>query len=271
MSDELIKKDLEDKLNSGQGPLIARFALAVLSGAIPIAGGVVGGIGSTWSEKEQENINKLFNAWLKLQEEEIKEIGKTLYEVMIRVDHMDEDIRKRLESAEYMRILKKAFRDWSAAESEEKRILIRNLLANAAMTKLCSDDVINLFIEWIDKYSEAHFKVVRQIYNNTGITRMEIWRRIHGESVRENSAEADLFKLIIHDLSVGHVIRQHREIDAYGNFVKPKRTGRKNTSSIYKSAFDDEKEYELTELGQQFVHYTMNEIVPRIGEKSTTG
>ena len=30
------------------------------------------------------------------------------------------------------------------------------------------------------------------------------------------------------------------------------------------SAFDDEKSYELTELGKQFVHYTMNEIVPRI-------
>jgi hypothetical protein len=30
------------------------------------------------------------------------------------------------------------------------------------------------------------------------------------------------------------------------------------------SAFDDEKEYELTELGKQFVHYTMTEFVPKI-------
>jgi hypothetical protein len=39
------------------------------------------------------------------------------------------------------------------------------------------------------------------------------------------------------------------------------------------SAFDDDKQYELTELGKQFVHYTMNEIVPRIaavaGDSST--
>ena len=34
------------------------------------------------------------------------------------------------------------------------------------------------------------------------------------------------------------------------------------------SAFDDEKSYELTELGKQFVHYTMNEIVPRLSESS---
>lgn len=222
-----------------------------------------------WDEKEQDNINNLFNSWLKLQEEEIKEIGKTLYEVMIRVDHMDENVRKRLESPEYMRLLKKAFRDWSAAESEEKRILIRNLLANAAMTQLCNDDVIRLFIDWIDKYSEAHFKVIKQIYNNSGITRQEIWSRIYGNAVREDSAEADLFKLIIHELSVGHVIRQHREVDYYGNFVKSTNSGRKNTSNTYKSAFDGEKEYELTELGQQFVHYTMNEIVPRIASENT--
>lgn len=34
-----------------------------------------------------------------------------------------------------------------------------------------------------------------------------------------------------------------------------------------KSAFDDKEGYELTELGTQFVHYTMNELVPKI-EKS---
>jgi hypothetical protein len=32
-----------------------------------------------------------------------------------------------------------------------------------------------------------------------------------------------------------------------------------------KSAFDDVEQYELTELGRHFVHYTMNEVVPRIG------
>jgi hypothetical protein len=36
-----------------------------------------------------------------------------------------------------------------------------------------------------------------------------------------------------------------------------------------KSAFDDSEQYELTELGRQFVHYTMNEVVPRIGGSRT--
>jgi DNA phosphorothioation-dependent restriction protein DptG len=30
------------------------------------------------------------------------------------------------------------------------------------------------------------------------------------------------------------------------------------------SAFEDSKPYVLTELGKQFVHYTMNEVVTRI-------
>jgi len=34
-----------------------------------------------------------------------------------------------------------------------------------------------------------------------------------------------------------------------------------------KSAFDDEEPYVLTELGSQFVHYTMNEVVKRISSQ----
>ena len=32
------------------------------------------------------------------------------------------------------------------------------------------------------------------------------------------------------------------------------------------SAFEDTRPYVLTELGKQFVHYTMNEIVPRLAK-----
>ena len=196
----------------------------------------------------------------------------TIFEVMARLDKNDEEVRKRVESPEYLRLVKKCFRDWSAAESEEKRRLIRNLLSNAAATKICTDDVIGMFINWIDMYSEPHFAVIREIYKSPGTTRQQIWDAIHGEAVREDSAEADLFKLLIHDLSTGHVIRQHREKDYYGNFLKaPPRRRTGTPSQTMASAFDDEKQYELTELGKQFVHYTMNEIVPRIGTAPSAG
>jgi hypothetical protein len=206
---------------------------------------------------------------MKLQEDEIREIGITIFEVMARLDQHDDEVRKRVESPEYLRLVKKCFRDWSAAESEEKRRLIRNLLSNAAATRICTDDVISMFITWIDIYAEPHFAVIREIFKSPGTTRQQIWDTIHGQPVREDSAEADLFKLLVHDLSTGHVIRQHREVDYHGRFVKnPPRRRPGPASQVMVSAFDDDKQYELTELGKQFVHYTMNEIVPRIGTAS---
>lgn len=64
---------------------------------------------------------------------------------------------------------------------------------------------------------------MREVYSNPMISRYRMWRNLHGESVREDSAEADLFKTIIHDLSVGHVIRQHRPVDHMGRFIKTPR------------------------------------------------
>jgi hypothetical protein len=180
------KKQLDEALSHGVGPKAARFALACL-GVIPGIGGAIAGIAGTWSERDQAEFNRLFAAWLKLQEDEIREIGMTIFEVMARLDQNDEEIRKRVESPEYLRLVKKCFRDWSAAESEEKRRLIRNLLSNAAATKICTDDVISMFIKWIDIYSEAHFAVIREIFKSPGTTRQQIWDAIHGQQVREDS------------------------------------------------------------------------------------
>ena len=263
--DEL-QRGLDAALGKGMGPMAARYALACL-GAIPLVGGAIAGASSAWSEAEQNHFNKVFAAWLKMQEDEIREIGTTIMEVMSRLDLNDEQIRERLESPEYLKIIKKCFRDWSAAESEEKRILVRNLLVNAAATRFCSDDVVRLFVRWIETYSELHFKVLRCIYKNPGCTRLDIWGTVGGEKTREDSSEADLFKLLIFDLSTGHVVRQHRPKDYYGNFVKqpPKR---KPSTNALTSAFDDDKSYELTELGTQFVRYTMEDVMPKLGSAS---
>jgi hypothetical protein len=256
--------EVKEALARGYGPAVARFALACLSG-IPIVGGAFGGASGAWSEAEQAHFNKVFASWLKLQEDEVKEIGVTIAEILTRLNLNDEKVRERIESPEYLKLIKKCFRDWSAAESEEKRVLIRNLLTNAASHTICSDDVVRMFIQWIETYSEAHFAVIKHIYKHEGCTRQQIWAGVHGQGVREDSAEADLFKLLIHDLSTGHVIRQHREKDYLGNYVKTPSKARAPASPLMTSAFDDDKQYELTELGKQFVRYTMEDVMPLIG------
>ncbi|HEX4341366.1 MAG TPA: hypothetical protein VH062_35905 [Polyangiaceae bacterium] len=175
------------------------------------------------------------------------------------------DAQERLNSDDYLVLARKAFRVWDHSESADKRELIRKVLTNAAGSRTASDDFVRRFIEWIDEYNELHFAVVRCIYKNPSITRQGIWDQINGSEVSEDSAEADLFKLLIRDLSTGSVIRQHRETDGAGNFVKrPPRRPTRGGTRLMKSAFDDEEPYELTELGRAFVTYALNEVVPRL-------
>jgi hypothetical protein len=123
-----------------------------------------------------------------------------------------------------------------------------------------------MFLDWIGRYSVMHFQVIGAIYNSAGITRGEIWRKIGRAGVREDSADADLYKLLFRDLSTGSIIRQHREVDYHGNFVPkaPERRPRGSGPRPLVSAFDDEEGYGLTELGTQFVHYAMTDLPPKI-------
>jgi hypothetical protein len=252
-----------------------RGGLNAAGGLVPFVGGLLSAAASAWSEHEQEKVNKFFEHWLKMLGDEMSEKAQTVVEIMARLDVQDDKIADRISSKEYQSLMKKAFREWSAAESEEKRKLIRNILANAAASEVVSDDVVRLFLEWLKNYSELHFTVIGAIYNSGGITRAGIWHKIGKQHVREDSAEADLFKLLIRDLSTGSIIRQHRETDYAGNFLA-KRSARQPSSgarqpssggrqTTMKSAFDDEEPYELTQLGDQFVHYAMTDLPPKIG------
>jgi len=112
---------------------------------------------SAWSEAEQEKVNRFLDYWIQMLKDELKEKEQTIVEIMARIDLADEKIGDRIESSEFQSLVRKTFREWSGAESEEKRIYIRNILTNAATVSLTSDDVIRMFITWINQYSEMHF------------------------------------------------------------------------------------------------------------------
>ncbi|WP_374829706.1 hypothetical protein [Paenochrobactrum pullorum] len=255
-------KENDDYPKGGKGGRATRGAMNALSGFIPLAGGILSAAAADWSERDQERINSFFKHWIEMLKAEMAEKEQTILEIMQRVDMKDEDVASRVESPEYQSLLRKSFRDWSGAESEDKRSFVRNLLANAASIKLCNDDVIRLFLDWIKNFSELHFAVIAKFYNNNGLTRGEIWRELGKEPVREDSADADLFKLLIRDLNTGGIIRQHRATDYAGNFIKKpaQRTRPGMASTTHKSAFDNIDGYELTALGNQFVHYAMTDV-----------
>jgi hypothetical protein len=249
------------------GKTIVRSGMEIAAGAIPLLGGIFSAAASAWEGHDQENANAFFKHWLRMLFDEMREKEQTIVEIMARLDMHDAKIEERMKSSEYQSLIKKAFREWPGAESEEKRKLIRNILSNAAASTLVSDDVIKLFLDWLKNYSELHFKVIGVIYNKNGITRGEVWRQLGKQPVREDSAEADLFKLLFRDLSTGAIIRQHKERDYESNVIVS-RTSRKASSNsgvrTAKSAFDEEEEYELTGIGEQFVHYAMTELSLKI-------
>ncbi len=242
----------------------ARGALQ-MAGVVPFAGGVFSALAGAWSEREQARINKFLHAFIEMMRDQIREQQKTFAEIVERVDMQDEKTEERINSPEYQALLRKAFRNWAGAESERKRVLVRNILTNASSATLASYDVLNLFLDWMHKYSELHFLVMADIANNAGTTRGEIWARIGKGQARDDSAEADLFKLLFHDLTTGYVIRQPREVTAQGEYLKANRPkAAKSSTRTMVSAFDDNKTYELTALGRQFVHYAMTEVPVKI-------
>lgn len=257
----------DEPKGSGKVGKAARGFLQTAGGAIPLAGGLLSAAAGLWSEAEQDKINAFLRACIKMLEDEMREKERVIGEVIARLDVHDEKIGDRIRSEEFQSLVKKALRNWAGTESLKKQQYIRNILSNAGASTVTSDDVIRLFLEWLHSYSELHFLVIGDIYKNPGATRGEIWQRLGKAQVREDSAEADLFKLLIRDLSTGGVIRQHRETDYAGNFIskpRPKGVSSMTGARALKSAFDESEHYELTALGQMFVHYAMNELTPKI-------
>jgi hypothetical protein len=258
--------DLVARLGADRGRKYVRFVLAAL-GSIPWVGGFIAASASFSAEREQQQLNELQRLWLEEHKEKLKHLGATLADIFIRLDSFGDEVQQRIESPAYLALVGKAFRSWDEADTQEKRAMIKKLITNAGAIKLCPDDLVRLFLHWIEQYHETHFVVIKEIYRHPQITRAQIWEAIRGPRPREDSHEADLFKYLIRDLSTGGVIRQARETDSAGQFLKRDTRGQshQNPSRVMESAFEDTKPYVLTELGGKFIHYVMEDVVPQLG------
>jgi hypothetical protein len=257
---------LTERLGAGKRNKYARFAIAALGG-IPWIGGFIAASASLSAESAQQGINDLQRLWLQEHKEKATLLNETLADIFIRLDNFGDDVQERIESPEYLALVRTAFRGWDSADTEDKRQMFKKLITNAGAIKLCPDDLIRLFLHWIELYHETHFIVVKEIYQHPNITRGQLWDNIHGPRPREDSSEADLFRYLIRDLSTGGVIRQPRETDVSGHFLKKDTRGQSHQSAsrIMESAFESTKPYVLTELGKKFVHYVMEDVVSQIG------
>jgi hypothetical protein len=240
--------------------------------SIPWVGGVLSAAEAYRTEEGTNRINHLQTEWLKEHHKKIQLLAQTLQDIGNRLGNLGSEIDERIQSEEFLALVRKAFRIWDESDTEEKRRLLSNVITNAAGTRASPDDVIRLFLDWINLYNEVHFAVIKEIFQNPGSTRFDIWTGLYGEIPREDSSAADLYKFLIRELSTGGVLRQERDINAVGQFVRkrPRHVRRGAAPTTLESAFEDSKPYVLTALGKEFVHYTMSELVPRIAGESGT-
>lgn len=270
LSPEEIQRQLLKYEPTMRNRIIEKVILAAL-GVIPWIGGFLSAAVSLKTEEPNVKTQSLQNKWLAEHEIKLQKLMETLAEMEARFQSLGAQIEERVNSEEYLELVRKGFRIWDESDTDEKKRYVANTLTNAAGTRLTTDDVIRLFLDWLRLYHEAHFAVIRKIFQEPGVTRYDIWKELKGEFPREDSADADLYKLLIRDLNIGGVIRQARDTTEDGQFLKRRRTPSKSrSSSTMESAFEDSKPYVLTELGKQFVHYTMNEVVTRIDQTPET-
>lgn len=249
-----------EKIIGGSWGKYGRVAMAALSG-LPWVGGLISAAATLSGEKAQGEVNKVMYIWVKEYEIKIKNLTSGLKEMFARFESFGESFEERLKSEEYLSLVRKTFSQWDHAETIEKKEMLKKLITNAGGITLVEDDIIRLFLNWIEKYDELHFKVIAEIYKHTeGITRYDIWFNIEGEIPRDDSPEGNLFKLLVHDLSTGEVIMQPKETDAHGRWLKPQRRSQPTKIDTYQSAFENTKPYVLTPLGAQFVHYVMTDL-----------
>jgi hypothetical protein len=259
-----IRAELEKASPSSKRLLTEKFVLAALN-SIPWIGGFLSAAATLKTEEGSRESDRLHTQWLEEHAAKLSSLRDALESIVIRFDSLGPEIEKRIQDEEYLKLVRRAFRIWDEASTEQKRQYIKNVVTNSAGTRLCSDDVVRLFLDWLSAYHESHFAVIRAVYNTAGVTRFEIWEEVYGAFPREDSAEADLFRLLIRDLTTGGVIRQERETNQVGQFLKKRRPSNKSSSTTtMESSFEDTKPYVLTALGEQFVHYTMNEAVTRL-------
>lgn len=243
----------------------ARVAMAALSG-LPWVGSVIGAAGTYASENAQQSSYRAMYFWVKIHQEKLREVTEALQGMFERFESFGDRIKDRVESEEYLSLVSKTFHQWDHTETAEKKEMLKRLITNAGGIEMAQDELVRMFLDWIDDYHEFHFAVIGEIYKNPGITRRGIWEHLRGAIPRDDSEEADLFRLLIRDLSTGGVVRQERQTDYQGRFLKQQsHRGGGSGSSVMESAFESAKRYELTALGKQFVHYVLTDLATPLG------
>ena len=174
---ERLRDELAKSEPSRRQRVVEKFILAALS-SIPWVGGFLSAAAEYRAEEGSLRQDSLQTRWLEEHQAKLGALRDTLQEIQGRFDSLGPVIDERIQSDQYLGLVRKAFRVWDEADTAEKHRYVANVVTNAAGTRVCSDDVVRLFLDWLELYHEAHFAVVREIFKNPGVTRRHVVRSL---------------------------------------------------------------------------------------------
>jgi hypothetical protein len=138
---ERLSAELAKTKPSRSRRIIEKFCLAAL-GSIPWIGGFLSAAAAYKAEESSIKENSLQTQWLEEHQAKIIALHDTLREIERRFEALGPAIDERIQSEEYLGLVRKAFRIWDESDTEEKRRYTANVVTNSAGTRVCSDDVI---------------------------------------------------------------------------------------------------------------------------------
>jgi hypothetical protein len=262
--------DLGDAERSRRDRIAEALGIAALDG-IPWVGAIPAAIKAVRDEELQGVQRRIIAQWLTLHEDRLGLLARDLDWVVDRIEELGEQALRRAETPEFLQLVRKAFAGWDQADTDEKRSYYRRLLANHAAAPLTSDEVARLFIEWIGRYHEVHFRIISHVFNHRGCTKRSLGISLFGGRLpADASSAAGLFRELWRELNMGGIVRQARDID-HGSFLKKGRKPTRGTSGspYVDTSFDDEDEQELSELGSEFVSYVLTDRIITLDTQST--
>jgi hypothetical protein len=98
-----------------RGRLVEKFMLAAL-GSIPWVGGFLSAAATFKTEESGIRQNTLQTEWLREHEKKLFTLKDALEAIYARFENLGDTINERIQSEEYLKLVRKAFRVWDEAE-----------------------------------------------------------------------------------------------------------------------------------------------------------
>ena len=117
---EHLKSELAKLVPSRRKRVIEKFILAAL-GSIPWIGGFLSAAAEFRGEEGNIHQDSLQTQWLEEHQTKLVELKETLEEIHRRFEALGSAIDSRIQSAEFLGLVRKAFRTWDEADTQEKR------------------------------------------------------------------------------------------------------------------------------------------------------